>query len=211
MRPMLAVAEGDRVRRGQLLFEDKKTPGVRYTAPAAGVVTAIHRGERRFMLSVEIGVEGEDGDAPTSIRVLRPRAAAQPDTRTGPGPVAGRRRVDGAAHPPLRQGAGAGQRAAAIFVPLIDTQPLAPDPDIIVGRARRRLPRRPGAAGAADRRSGVGLPARGLGAAVVRWQRAASARSTSPARTRRATRARTSTSWTRCTRRRPSGWSATRT
>ncbi|MFW5815781.1 MAG: NADH:ubiquinone reductase (Na(+)-transporting) subunit A, partial [Wenzhouxiangella sp.] len=54
MRPTLHVAEGDRVRRGQLLFEDKKNPGVRYTAPAAGRVVAIHRGEKRFMQSVVI-------------------------------------------------------------------------------------------------------------------------------------------------------------
>ncbi len=47
MKPTMHVSVGDDVRRGQVLFEDKKTPGVRYTAPAAGRVTAIYRGERR--------------------------------------------------------------------------------------------------------------------------------------------------------------------
>ena len=33
MKPTMFVGVGDSVRRGQALFEDKKTAGVRYTAP----------------------------------------------------------------------------------------------------------------------------------------------------------------------------------
>ena len=54
MKPTMAVAEGDRVRLGQLLFADKKTEGVRYTAPASGVVSAINRGAKRVLQSVVI-------------------------------------------------------------------------------------------------------------------------------------------------------------
>ena len=54
LRPSMHVQVGDAVRRGQLLFEDKKTPGVRYTAPGAGVVAAVNRGERRALQSVVI-------------------------------------------------------------------------------------------------------------------------------------------------------------
>jgi Na+-transporting NADH:ubiquinone oxidoreductase subunit A len=54
MRPTMFVQEGDAVKRGQLLFEDKKTPGVRYTAPGAGQIAGIHRGERRALQSVVI-------------------------------------------------------------------------------------------------------------------------------------------------------------
>ncbi|WP_339643158.1 Na(+)-translocating NADH-quinone reductase subunit A [uncultured Porticoccus sp.] len=60
MKPTMEVKEGDRVKLGQLLFTDKKTEGVRYTAPAAGVVTAINRGERRVLQSVVIEVEGDE-------------------------------------------------------------------------------------------------------------------------------------------------------
>lgn len=63
LKPTLLVQPGDRVQRGQLLFEDKKTPGVRYTAPAAGTVAAIHRGERRAFQSLVIEVGDDDGDA----------------------------------------------------------------------------------------------------------------------------------------------------
>jgi Na+-transporting NADH:ubiquinone oxidoreductase subunit A len=57
MRPTMHVAVGDNVRRGQLLFEDKKTPGVRYTATAAGTISAIHRGARRALQSVVIQLD----------------------------------------------------------------------------------------------------------------------------------------------------------
>ncbi len=54
MRPTMHVAEGDTVKRGQLLFEDKKTPGVRYTAPGAGTVAAVNRGARRALQTVVV-------------------------------------------------------------------------------------------------------------------------------------------------------------
>ena len=48
MKPTMEVREGDRVKAGQLLFTDKKTEGVRFTAPASGVVSAINRGARGY-------------------------------------------------------------------------------------------------------------------------------------------------------------------
>ena len=62
LRPSFVVQPGDRVRRGQALFEDKKNPGVRYTSPAAGTVKEIHRGLRRAFQSIAIDVDGDDGD-----------------------------------------------------------------------------------------------------------------------------------------------------
>ena len=53
-RTLDAVAVGDRVKRGQLLFEDRKTEGVRFTAPGAGTISAINRGARRALQSVVI-------------------------------------------------------------------------------------------------------------------------------------------------------------
>ena len=54
MKPTMEVSEGDSVKLGQLLFSDKKTPGVIYTSPGTGVVKAINRGEKRVFLSVVI-------------------------------------------------------------------------------------------------------------------------------------------------------------
>lgn len=60
MRPSMKVREGDVVKKGQVLFEDKKNPGVVFTAPASGTVVAINRGEKRVLQSVVIRIEGDD-------------------------------------------------------------------------------------------------------------------------------------------------------
>src|SRR5690606_16796595 len=60
MRPTMEVQVGGRVKVGQMLFSDKKNPGVIYTAPASGVVSAINRGAKRVLQSVVIDVEGSD-------------------------------------------------------------------------------------------------------------------------------------------------------
>lgn len=60
MKPTMAVQVGDKVKKGQLLFTDKKTEGVKYTAPASGVIAAINRGEKRMLQSVVIDVEGDE-------------------------------------------------------------------------------------------------------------------------------------------------------
>jgi Na+-transporting NADH:ubiquinone oxidoreductase subunit A len=59
MRPTMAVRVGDSVKRGGLLFTDKKNEGARFTAPVAGRISSINRGAKRALLSVVIEV-GED-------------------------------------------------------------------------------------------------------------------------------------------------------
>jgi len=60
MKPTMAVKVGDTVKLGQLLFTDKKTPGISYTSPASGQVVAINRGEKRALESVVIAVNGSE-------------------------------------------------------------------------------------------------------------------------------------------------------
>ena len=62
LRPSMAVEVGNTVKKGQVLFEDKKNPGTRFTAPASGTVVAINRGERRAFQSIVIEV-AQDGAA----------------------------------------------------------------------------------------------------------------------------------------------------
>ncbi len=59
MKPTMHVSVGDRVSLGQVLFTDKKTPGVQYTSPGGGMVSAINRGQRRALLSVVIQLDQE--------------------------------------------------------------------------------------------------------------------------------------------------------
>lgn len=60
MRPSMKVREGDVVKKGQVLFEDKKNPFVVFTAPASGTIVAINRGAKRVLQSVVIQVEGDE-------------------------------------------------------------------------------------------------------------------------------------------------------
>ena len=62
MKPTMEVREGDTVKKGQLLFTDKKTDGVKYTAPAAGKVVAINRGHKRVLQSVVIEVADQEDE-----------------------------------------------------------------------------------------------------------------------------------------------------
>ena len=60
MKPTLAVSVGDQVKRGQLLFTDKKMEGVKYTSPASGKVTAINRGHKRVFESLVIECDNKE-------------------------------------------------------------------------------------------------------------------------------------------------------
>lgn len=60
LKPTMEVSPGDRVKRGQLLFTDKKNPGVRFTSPAGGTVSAVNRGKKRILQSVVIEVDGDE-------------------------------------------------------------------------------------------------------------------------------------------------------
>jgi len=59
LRPHFVVQAGDTVRRGQPLFDDKSS-GVVHTAPAAGRVAAINRGERRAFQSLVIELDAAE-------------------------------------------------------------------------------------------------------------------------------------------------------
>ena len=67
MKPTMAVAEGDTVKRGTLLFTDKKNPGVKFTSPAAGTVQSVNRGEKRAFQSVVINVDGDEAETFKSV------------------------------------------------------------------------------------------------------------------------------------------------
>jgi Na+-transporting NADH:ubiquinone oxidoreductase subunit A len=60
MKPTMLVAVGDEVKKGQLLFTDKKTPGVKFIAPVAGKVVEINRGEKRAFKSLVIQKSGSE-------------------------------------------------------------------------------------------------------------------------------------------------------
>ncbi|TDN51612.1 Na+-transporting NADH:ubiquinone oxidoreductase subunit A [Buttiauxella sp. JUb87] len=135
MRPSMLVQEGDKVLKGQPLFEDKKNPGVLFTAPASGTVKAINRGERRVLQSLVIEVQGDEQVvferfAPDSLAKL-PRETVQSQLLASGLWTALRTR-------PFSKAPQPASVPAAIFVTAIDTNPLAADPQPII-RAHREM------------------------------------------------------------------------
>ena len=138
LRPAMHVAAGDDVRRGQLLFEDKTLPGVRYTAPAAGRVAAVNRGARRALQSVVIELSraeregrGPDEAAYSSFTGRHPSGMAADDVRallleSGLWTALRAR--------PFGRVADPAARPHSIFVTATDTQPHAPAPAAVIGR-----------------------------------------------------------------------------
>ncbi len=129
MKPTMAVKEGDKVKLGQLLFTDKKTEGVRYTAPAAGTVAAINRGAQRVLQSVVIDVEGDEAEAFTqcSADQLASLTAEQvKDNLVGSGLWTALRTRPYSKVPALDA------TPNSIFVTAIDTNPLAANPELIL-------------------------------------------------------------------------------
>lgn len=135
MRPSMLVQEGDRVLKGQPLFEDKKNPGVLFTAPASGTVKVINRGERRVLQSLVIEVQGDEQVvferfAPESLTKL-PRETVQAQLLASGLWTALRTR-------PFSKAPQPASVPTAIFVTAMDTNPLAADPQPII-RAHREM------------------------------------------------------------------------
>lgn len=129
IRPTMLVQEGDSVIKGQALFEDKKNPGVLFTAPASGTIAAIHRGERRVLQSVVIRVEGDRQREFTRHDVAElptlSRQAVQAQLLESGLWTALRTR-------PFSKTPVPGTVPAAIFVTAMDTNPLSADPQPII-------------------------------------------------------------------------------
>ena len=60
LKPTLLVTVGEKVKLGQVLFTDKKSPLIKFTSPGSGTVVEINRGEKRIFLSLVIELEGSD-------------------------------------------------------------------------------------------------------------------------------------------------------
>jgi len=136
MKPTMEVAEGDRVKTGQLLFMDKKNEGVKYTSPATGKVIGVNRGAKRKFETVVIEREEDD-----YVSFLDPREKSAEECtdreirsilqesgmwcafRTRPfGKVP---RLDSS--------------PASLFITAMDTRPLAANPVVVIGADRENF------------------------------------------------------------------------
>ena len=130
MKPTMLVEEGDSVSLGQPLFEDKKNPGVLITSPAGGKIEAINRGDRRALQSIVIEVEAEEkAEEFKSFTIEELVSATSKSVR----------------HQLITSGMWAAFRTrpyskiptvdsspSNVFISVLDTEPLSPDPEKIV-------------------------------------------------------------------------------
>lgn len=129
MRPSMKVREGDVVKKGQVLFEDKKNPGVVFTAPASGTVTAINRGAKRVLQSVVIKLEGESQMtfAKYSIEQLANLTVEQVKQNLVESGLWTALRTR-----PFSKIPAIDSKPSSIFVNAMDTNPLAAEPALII-------------------------------------------------------------------------------
>ncbi|MAG92159.1 MAG: NADH:ubiquinone reductase (Na(+)-transporting) subunit A [Planctomycetaceae bacterium] len=129
MKPTMYVEVGDAVKLGEVLFTDKKTPGVRYTSPGCGTVVEINRGAKRVFQSIVIELKGDDAEEFASFgseelaglsreSVCENLVASGLWTSLRTRPFSRVPAVDSVPH--------------SIFVTAIDTNPLAADPALVV-------------------------------------------------------------------------------
>lgn len=129
LKPTMLVREGDTVKVGSALFEDKKNPGVIVTSPAAGTVAAINRGAKRALISVEVTVDGdaaEDFGAHAESELANLSSDAVREKLQTSGQWAAFRTRPYGKVPAVET------TPNSIFVNAMDTNPLAADPGVIL-------------------------------------------------------------------------------
>ena len=137
LKPTMFKNEGDWVRCGEPLCEDKKNPGVLYTSPGSGTVVAVNRGERRRLISIVVelndrersgGTTDEDYAAYESYTGQDPQALNAEQVRSlllesGMWPALRMR--------PFSRVPSPEEQPSSIFINAMDSEPLAPNMDVV--------------------------------------------------------------------------------
>ncbi len=129
LKPRMLVREGDRVQLGQPLYNDKANPGINFTSPGSGIVARINRGERRILQSVVIDLDGDDA---VQFPRVSPGEIAELDADTIRETMLASGLWTAFRTRPFSKIPAADSSPRAIFVTAIDTNPLAPDPGVVI-------------------------------------------------------------------------------
>ncbi|MEZ9697575.1 Na(+)-translocating NADH-quinone reductase subunit A [Vibrio sp. 10N.261.46.E12] len=129
MRPTMHARVGDEVKKGQVLFADKKNPGVVFTSPASGKVIEVNRGAKRVLQSVVIEVAGNEQITFNSYEANQLASLDRETVKT--------QLVESGAWTALRtrpfsKVPAVDSETQAIFVTAMDTNPLAAEPELII-------------------------------------------------------------------------------
>ncbi|MDW6001660.1 Na(+)-translocating NADH-quinone reductase subunit A [Vibrio mangrovi] len=129
MRPTMHVRVGDEVKKAQVLFEDKKNPGVKFTSPVCGKVIEVNRGAKRVLQSVVIEVAGDAQETFDKFDASQLASLEREQVKT--------QLVDSGMWTafrtrPFSKVPAIDSATKAIFVTATDTNPLAADPQLII-------------------------------------------------------------------------------
>lgn len=130
MKPTMLVEEGERVKLGQALFEDKKNPGVIFTSPAGGKVEAINRGERRVLQSVVIEVD--QNEEVVNFKSFSENDLSNSSSKDVRAQLIASGMWTSFRTRPYSKVPGVETSPANIFISALDTQPLSADPENII-------------------------------------------------------------------------------
>ncbi len=127
MTPKMLVKEGETVKVGSIVFQDKYKESIKFASPVNGVVKAIVRGEKRKILEVLIGLT--ENQEVESIGAIDVNGMSGEDVKTkmlavGLWPYMRQRPLDIVADPK--------NAPKAIFVSAFDSSLLAPDFDFVL-------------------------------------------------------------------------------
>ncbi|MBC8290720.1 MAG: NADH:ubiquinone reductase (Na(+)-transporting) subunit A, partial [Planctomycetes bacterium] len=127
MKPTMAVTIGETVKRGQLLFEDKKNSGVRFTSPVAGKVTEVNRGAKRAFHSVVVEVDGDEEvtfEPYADVTSLTREQVVANLNEAGLWTALRAR--------PFSRTPGLDEKPHSLFITATDTNPLCANPELII-------------------------------------------------------------------------------
>lgn len=129
MKPSFRVKEGDRVKKGEILFVCRKNEDIKFTSSISGFVESINRGEKRKFLSIIIKREGNDEVNFKSFKLKDLESLKREDIleqllNSGLW-VSIRKR-------PFGKIAFPNELPSSIFINAMDTNPLAPDMNLVV-------------------------------------------------------------------------------
>src|SRR5690554_5995350 len=125
--PKVIIKEGEKVKRGEVVFYDKYNKDVKFVSPVTGVLSEVVRGEKRRILEVRIKVS--EVDEVVQVDPVDPSSISREEVMktmlaNGLWPYLKQRPLDKIANPAVTP--------KAIFISSFDSSPLAPDYDFII-------------------------------------------------------------------------------
>lgn len=129
MKPTMEVQVGDSVIKGQVLFTDKKNPGVKFVAPGTGEVVEINRAEKRAFKSLVIKLSGSDE---TTFDTVKENEISNTDLEKIKSLLNDTGLWTSFRTRPFSKVAPLDGSPASIFVNAMDTNPLAPSIEKII-------------------------------------------------------------------------------